>query len=360
MMAGVRRWIDSFLGQGDAAPTIPPMDGALYPNNLLEAAAVACAAPDTDNIVSIGGKIYFTSGSRLMQMGADGGQAREVRGFDRPITCLAHTGETFAAGFEDGSLALFDPASRVETFRVSGITCPTAMVFDGDTLIVCNGSTTYTPSQWKRDLMLLGATGSVHRLSIKDRSSRPVAGRLGFPTGVCVAEGQLIVSEAWRHRLVDVVSGLKPVLEDLPGYPSRIAAARDGGYWLCIFAPKRQLVEYMLREHAYRERMIADLDEQYWVAPSLTAASSGLEPMQHGALKIHGKMKPWAPSLSYGLLLRLDTDFRPVFGWHSRADGKRHGIVSCVDAPSGIYIASRGNNQILRMQPDYDDEGVPA
>ena len=360
MMGSVRRWIDGFLGQGEAAPTIPPMDGALYPNNALEEADVACAAPDADNLVSAGAEIYFTSGNRLMRITADGGQAREIRGFDRPMTCLAHNGDTFAAGFDDGSLALFDAAARAETFRVSGITCPTALTFDGDTLIVCNGSATHAPSQWRRDLMLLGATGSVHRLSVKDRSSRAVAGRLAFPFGVCLAGGRLIVSEAWRHRLVDATNGPKPVLEDLPGYPSRIVAARDGGYWLCIFAPKRQLVEFMLREGAYRKRMIADIEEQYWVAPSLIAASSGLQPMQHGALKIHGKMKPWAPSFSYGLLVRLNSEFRPVFSWHSRADGKRHGIVSCLDTPSGIYIASRGNQEILRMQPDHNDEGVPA
>lgn len=360
MTGSVRRWIDGLFGQGDAAPTIPPMDGALYPNSALEAADVACAVPDPDNIVSSGAEIYFTSGNRLMRLDTTGGQARQVHGFDQAITCVAHNGGTFAAGLDDGSLALFDTATQTARFRVSGITCPTALSFDGDTLVVCNGSTTHSPSQWKRDLMSLGETGSVHRLSVRDRTSRAIATRLGFPAGVYVTDGRLIVSEAWRHRLVDAAGGLKPVLEDLPGYPCRVVAARGGGYWLCIFAPKRQLVEFILREGAYRRCMIADVEEQYWVAPSLSAPSSGLQPMQHGALKIHGKMKPWAPSFSYGLLVRLNSDFRPAFSWHSRADGMRHGIVSCVDTPSGIYVASRGNDEILRMQPDYNEGGVPA
>ena len=38
-----------------------------------------------------------------------------------------------------------------------------------------------------------------------------------------------------------------PVLADLPAYPGGSALAGDG-YWLALFAPRSQLVEFVLRE----------------------------------------------------------------------------------------------------------------
>ena len=44
------------------------------------------------------------------------------------------------------------------------------------------------------------------------------------------------------------MSAPQAVLSDLPAYPGRIAPARDGGFWLALFAPRNQLVEFVLRE----------------------------------------------------------------------------------------------------------------
>ena len=70
--------------------------------------------------------------------------------------------------------------------------------------------------------------------------------------------------------------GLKPsrnpLLVDLPGYPGRIVRSAAGGYWLTVFAPRSQLIEFVLRERTYRERMMREIDEEFWVAPSLHPA----------------------------------------------------------------------------------------
>ena len=51
------------------------------------------------------------------------------------------------------------------------------------------------------------------------------------------------------------------VLPDLPAYPARISPAADGrGAWLCLFAPRNRLTEFVLREQAFRERMMAEVD----------------------------------------------------------------------------------------------------
>jgi hypothetical protein len=112
---------------------------------------------------------------------------------------------------------------------------------------------------------------------------------LAFPTGLARAgEGRLFVSEASRHRILalekDGKSLPQPALSDLPAYPG-IAPARDGGFWLALFAPRNQLVEFVLREDDYRRRMIDTVDPNFWIAPSLSSGVSCLEPIQGGTQK---------------------------------------------------------------------------
>jgi hypothetical protein len=82
MLRGV---IDRFVGRGDAAITVPPMDGALRPNQILEEARVAAEARAPDNVILHHGEILFSSGRdlRKLETGA------VVRSFDRPIACVA-------------------------------------------------------------------------------------------------------------------------------------------------------------------------------------------------------------------------------------------------------------------------------
>ena len=92
---------------------------------------------------------------------------------------------------------------------------------------------------------------------------------------------------------------------DLPAYPGRIAPAADG-YWLALFAPRSQLVEFVLREPAYRKRMMAEVPQPFWVAPKLRSGRSFYESLQGGGVKHLGLLKPWAPTMSAGLCVKLD------------------------------------------------------
>ena len=91
-----------------------------------------------------------------------------------------------------------------------------------------------------------------------------------------------------------------------------MASGQHGGYWLSVFAPRSQLVEFVLREPRFRQRMMHEIDPQFWVAPSLHYAKDYREPLQAGAIKQLGELKPWAPSRSYGLIVGLDADFAPI------------------------------------------------
>jgi hypothetical protein len=141
----------------------------------------------------------------------------------------------------------------------------------------------------------------------------------------------------------------QPLLAELPGYPSRMAPAADGGFWLSCFVCRTQLVEFVLREKAYRERMVAEIDPRHWIAPALSSGHSFLEPLQGAGVKNMGVLKPWAPPRSYGLVIRLDAAGRPLASLHSRVDGQHHGIVAAAECAGALYVLSRGAGRVLHL-----------
>jgi hypothetical protein len=180
---------------------------------------------------------------------------------------------------------------------------------------------------------------------------------MAFPYGLVIdaQNGRVIVSEAWRHRLVSIpIQGgtPKPVLAKLAGYPARLTRKNSGGFILCLFAPRNRLIEFVLQEEDYRNAMLDEIDSRYWIAPSLSASRSFLEPLQNGGVKTMGIHKPWSPSRSYGLIVELNNNLMPVTSYHSRANGTRHGITSAIEHDGKIIATSCGGNLILQVTPE--------
>jgi hypothetical protein len=163
--------------------------------------------------------------------------------------------------------------------------------------------------------------------------------------------GGVIVSESWRHRLIQIDPGDRRsvVLDKLPGYPARMAPARGGGVWLSIFAPRNRLVEFVLQEEHYRRDMMAEVPREYWIAPALASRRSFLEPLQCGGIKTMGVHKPWAPSRSCGMVVRLDPAMAPLFSLHSRANGGRHGTCSAIEHEGRLIVAAKGGDCLLSL-----------
>jgi hypothetical protein len=140
------------------------------------------------------------------------------------------------------------------------------------------------------------------------------------------------------------------VLSGLPGYPARLTRASAGGVWLCFYSIRNQLVEFILREDEYRTRMVNELPEEYWMAPSLYSGRSFKEPMQGSQLKQMGILKPYSVTRSYGLVAYCDAHMTPIGSFHSRADGTRHGAVAAAEHAGALYVASRGSNAVLEIR----------
>ena len=92
--------------------------------------------------------------------------------------------------------------------------------------------------------------------------------------------------------------------------------------------------------------MMEPIDPDVWLAPTLRSNQSLYEPLQAGGVKTLGIMKPWAPARSYGLVIRLDGDFQPIGSLHSRADGSRHGITSCMEHNGRLLMTVKGDGMV--------------
>jgi len=348
------RILDAVLGRGESAITIPALDGALRPNRRLDEASQRIPISDPSGILVGPEGLLVSSGDEVRRLDADGAGAL-VHKAKSAISCLGRAAGGIAVGLENGAVELvggrFDGAAFEPTPEAR---CPTAIEGTEDGLYVCHGSSSNSPSNWQRDLMERNASGSVWLLDPASGSRHRIIDRLAFPAGIVANRETLIVAEAWRHRLIrlDRATGkfLDLALDDLPGYPGQIARDGGQGYLLSVFAPRSQLVEFILREPGYRRRMLAEVEARYWVAPSFRAGRSFYEPLQGGGVKHLGILKPWAPTLSFGMVVRTDENWLPLDSFQSRADGSTHGITGALLHDGSIYAASRGDDVIVRLE----------
>jgi hypothetical protein len=363
MSGALAKFVDYVRGSGEYSVSVPPFDGALRPNEIIEAGELFATAHEPDNLILTPAGAVFSSGESLLLLEKLRGANTEtptvlLQRYPSAVTAMAAHGESLAVGLEGGGILIrggpFDGGSY-PSFDGKPVNCPTALAFqDAKTLIIANGSSHHSPIGWKQDLMEGNSSGSVWQLDLASGRPRRLAAGLAYPYGLLpLADGAILVSESWRHRILRVAGNdsPQPVLANLPAYPSRICRCARGGAWVAMFAPRRRLVEFVLREPAFRKRMMTEISSDYWIAPTLAPMASFLEPLQGGTLKQLARLKPWAPSRSYGLIIRIDEKFQPVESLHSRADGTRHGMRSVLETPEGVLAASAGANAIVLIAP---------
>ena len=361
MIAALRRGYASLLRRDVPDAAVPAMDGPLTPNTRLDEAPVLGRIAELDNLVVTRTGPLCSQGPDVVALGREAAAwgSTVIRRVDKPISCLA-TGPKDALAIGLDGQGVFLAGGRhsgrlLNDVNGTALNCPTSALFlDEDTLLVANGSAALPASEWKHDLMTKGASGSLWRISLSDATAVQLAGGLAYPSGLALGDdGAVFCSESWRHRVLTVSLGRRVVptvaLGNLPAYPGRIASAALGGFWLALFAPRNQLVEFVLSEADYRQKMVETIEPDLWIAPTLSSGGSFLEPIQGGARKKLNQLKPWSPSLSYGLVLRCNARMSPTASYHSRAGGQVHGVTSLVEHGNMVMVGARGAGVLIAL-----------
>ena len=365
LLRDIRSVVDRDGGQN----AIPPLDGALSPNDRLDTAVpIGEKLPGIDDVIAAAdGTLYVSAGKQVLRLsGADFASRTVVAEFEDDAGGLAlHPDGRLLVCVAGRGLAAIDPAKpeprwleAADGHSLAGLLSVTAAP-DGRIYAV-EGSTGRRPGEWRHDLMEKRANGRLIACSANLDHPQVLLRELSYPHGVSAsADGKnLWLTESWAHRLSRFAltgSGLgagEVVAGNMPGYPARLHPDGHGGMLLGIFARRTHLIEFVLKEDDFREEMMATMPPDYWVAPALAGGSDCLEPMQIGGVKALGIQKPWAPPRSYGLLVHLDGEGDATDSLHSRAGGRFHGITAACATSDGVVIAARGAGRLLLSTGD--------
>ena len=363
-MSGTPRWARTareFLFPSAAEDrSIPVLDGGLSPNDQLDTFEETWSQPDgePDSLLVTDRGLVVGSGSTLTALAADGFQAGprlEVGGRigalvalpDGVILAIVAGGPSrYVRWGTDGALELAGEAGLT-------VACPTDATVVGRTVYISEGSVDHAVEEWMFDLMLKGASGRVLAFDLDSGDQRVVASGLAWANGVEAAtgDGRLVVSEAWRHRLVEinVADGtVTPIGQRLPAYPGRLSKTPSGALLLAFLSLRTHLVELVLREDEYRSRMVETIDPQFWIRPALRVSNTQWEPLQIGSMKRLGITKPWAPPRAYGLVALVDADGIAARSWQGRVGSPRTGITAAAVDRGHLVVVSRGGRCVLR------------
>lgn len=353
MLKVLSKMVNQFLGRGEYSITVPPMDGVFRPNELLESSENLMNTEAPDCLAVVNDIAVVSSRSKVVEVNEN---RRVVAEFDTDISCIAGLPNGgLVVGLIDGWIKIINGQyNSTEIKPDKGAACPTAIHADSNgSIFVTHGSSSRRPDQWKHDLLERNSSGSLWRIDLATGDQTRICDRLAFPYGVCIQGNTLIVAESWRSRILKIdANGSAPpqvIVRNLPGYPARLTPADDKGIWMSVFAPRSQLIEFVLRDPEYRKLMIREIDPDLWVAPTLRNGRTFLEPLHAGGVKQLGILKPWAPSTSYGLIVKLDKEFKPVASYHSRTDGARHGITSCMEHDGKMLMAVKGEGMVASL-----------
>jgi len=358
------RDIRSVIDRDSEQNAIPPLDGALSPNDRLDACTpIGDPLPGLDDVV-IGpdGTLFVSAAKGVLKLSGAGFATRTlVAEFDGDAGGLAiHPDGRLLVCVAGRGLAAIDPAKpetcwleATDGRALAGL-LSVAAAPDGRIFAV-EGSAARSPGEWRHDLMEKRHNGRLIVCGAALDSATTLLSDLHYPYGLALApdSGHLWFSESWAHRVnrmpLSNNGAAQPdiVLRNLPGYPARLHGNGRGGFYLGLFARRTHLIEFVLKEDDFREEMIATVPPDYWIAPAYAGGSDCLEPMQIGSVKALGIQKPWAPPRSYGLLVRLDADGEATDSIHSRAGGRFHGITGACATQQGTVIAARGAGRLL-------------
>lgn len=330
-------------------PPSMTLEGVLGPNRRLdEAAGLSVRAP---NALCVGdGRLLFSSGATVQVLEKWDRPASLWRGYERQVTALCHGADgRIAAGLEGGALIVCD-AMGVEA---DGWSSSIALKSIVDCMFLPNGKLVVVDNGYSGQQNYLSAApwdesgaGQVIEMT-RGGETRVLARNLRCPMGLALGrDSELIVTEMEGARIVNLNGGV--LRTGFPGYLGRLHQTSNG-YLLACLGRRDPLIEFLKSERDFVAEMKASIAPELWIGPRANAEFSHDFPIELGATRLFGEIKPWAPSFSYGLVIELDNALTPIGSAHSRADGQRHFVTDAVEWNGEVIAASGASNELLNL-----------
>jgi hypothetical protein len=328
------------------------LEGALGPNSRLdEASGLRVAAAEVVSVAE-DGQLLFSSGEQVCLLPAWGRESMVWKSFDRPVTALACSPHgRVAVGLAGGAIHILDQSGEASP----GWIAPAGLSSVADCLFLSEDDLAIVDHGYRADESVLSVApwdpSERGKLLIMSRSgeTRMIADRFHCPMGLCRdQDGEIIVAEFERGRIVSASRHVRQ--SGFPAYLGRIRKSPTGYIMACL-ARRDPLIEFLKTEQAFVNEMKARIQPHNWIAPRLSPDFSHDFPIELGATRLFGQIKPWAPSFSYGLVIALDNSLMPVGSAHSLANGRRHAITDVAVWNGDLIAVSKASSEILNLGP---------
>lgn len=341
-----------FRSKPQQAPAMT-LEGVLGPNSRLDDAAGLPVAAPAVLAIARDGHLLFSSGEAIFSLQKWDATPTLWRAFDSPVSALCCSpGGLVAVGCADGAIVVLDQAGDVST-RWSLSLAPSQaadclFLSETELAVVSNGykvdEAPLSLAPWdvtaRGQVSVIGSGGEM----------RVLASGLHCPMGISRDhKGDLLITELERACIVDATGWARQ--SGYPAYPGRLRRT-NSGYVMACLARRDPLIEFLKKEPAFIAEMKATIDPGNWISPRLKPDFSHDFPIELGATRLFGEVKPWAPSFSYGLLIELDRQLMPIRSAHSRANGRRHAITDAVSWNGDIIAVSQASGEILNLGPE--------
>ena len=290
-------WPVPIAPQSWEAPVAPGYTGPFAVNNkLANLKTIPLGAEEGPEhlVVARDGKLYATVASgAILRMNPDGsGQevvantGGRVLGFD-----FDAAGNLVAADAFKGLLSI-SPDKKVTVLADkaggSPILYANAVVVARNGKVYCSdASTRFGARDWGGtfeasilDILEQSATGRVIEYDPATQATRVVAKGLSFANGVALSQDErsLFVAETGKYRIwklpvdareQDIAqpgTGLKPLFDNLPGYPDNLMRGLDGKIWVGLVKPRNPTIDGMARK-PFMRKLTLRLPRALWPIP---------------------------------------------------------------------------------------------
>jgi len=327
------------------------LEGVLGPNGRLDAAAAMPAERPDTLAITADGQLLFSSGHGVEVLDAWGETPRPWGRFEQPVTALATSpGGLVAIGLANGRIVVHDQSGQPMDWRFSagsGFATDCVFLSEDELAIVTHG---YSHDQ---DVLSLAPWDDECRGQVttaaRNGDTRALSGKFHCPMGICRdGNADLIVTELEKARAIGVSGDIRR--SGFPGYVGRIRKIA-GGYLLACLSRRDPLIEFLKTETEFVAEMKATIEPRHWISPRATPEFSHDFPIELGATRLFGEVKPWAPSFSYGLLIMLDENLMPTGSAQSRANGRRHAVSDATMWNGDVIAVSKASGELLNLGP---------
>ncbi|MEO7885194.1 MAG: SMP-30/gluconolactonase/LRE family protein [Polaromonas sp.] len=279
------------------APVAPGYTGPFAANHkLAKLKTISLGAEEGPEHLVVGkdGKLYaaVTSGA-ILRMNPDGsGQEVVVNTGGRVLGFDFDAGGNLIAADAFKGLLSISPDRKVTVLADKAGGSP--ILYANAVVVARNGkvyfsdaSTRFGAKQWGGtfeasilDILEQSSSGRVIEYDLAAKTTRIVAKGLSFANGVALSQDEqsLFVAETGRYRIwklpvdaqeLDITqpgAGVKPLFDNLPGYPDNLMRGLDGKVWVGLVKPRNPTIDGMARK-PFMRKLTLRLPRALWPIP---------------------------------------------------------------------------------------------